>query len=155
MSNHNELPEGVTREEMEVDVLIVGGGAAGLSCALQLSQQIEKHNADIQGGHKQGELIPEQMIVVIEKASEIGAHSFSGAVLKTDALKELVPNFKEENCPLDAEVTYDEVRYLGFCEIFLGLIAAFLPGYGLQFWAIGFGVLHIVYGIIMYHKYDK
>lgn len=51
--------------------------------------------------------------------------------------------------------TYDEVRYLGFCEILLGLISALFPGYGLIFWALGFGVLHIVYGAIMYNKYDK
>jgi hypothetical protein len=51
--------------------------------------------------------------------------------------------------------TYDEIRYLGFCEIGLGLIAAVYPGYGLLFWTIGFGILHIVYGSIMYNKYDK
>ena len=41
--------------------------------------------------------------------------------------------------------TFDEIRYLGFSEIVLGLISALLPGYGLQFWALGFGVLHIIY----------
>ncbi|HEY5918387.1 MAG TPA: hypothetical protein VIU13_13320 [Chryseolinea sp.] len=51
--------------------------------------------------------------------------------------------------------TYDEVRYLGVSEILLGLIAAIFPGYGLIFWALGFGVLHIIYGGIMYNKYDK
>ena len=51
--------------------------------------------------------------------------------------------------------TFDEIRYLGFSEIVLGLISALLPGYGLQFWALGFGVLHIIYGVIMYNKYDK
>lgn len=51
--------------------------------------------------------------------------------------------------------TFDEVRYLGFCEISLGLISAFVPGFGLLFWTLGFGVLHIVYGTIMYNKYDK
>ncbi len=51
--------------------------------------------------------------------------------------------------------TYDEIRYLGFSEIVLGLICALYPGYGLIFWAIGFGVLHIFYGAIMYNKYDK
>ena len=107
-----DLPEGVTREEMDVDVLIVGGGAAGLSAALKLVQKIEKHNQDISAGKKTGDLIPDQMIVVLEKGPEVGAHSFSGAVLKTDALTELVPNFKDEGCPLDAEVTHDEVRYL-------------------------------------------
>jgi hypothetical protein len=51
--------------------------------------------------------------------------------------------------------TFDEIRYLGFSEIAIGLICAALPGYGLFFWALGFGVLHIVYGVIMYNKYDK
>jgi len=50
--------------------------------------------------------------------------------------------------------TVDEVRYLGFSEIILGLISAMVPGYGLIFWAIGFGILHIIYGVIMYNKYD-
>jgi electron-transferring-flavoprotein dehydrogenase len=113
MSQALDLPEGVTREQMDVDVLIVGGGAAGLSCALQISQQIEKHNQEITDGKRSGTPIPEQMIVVLEKAIEVGAHSLSGAVLKTDALKELIPNFKEEGCPLDAEVTEDAVYYLG------------------------------------------
>jgi MFS family permease len=51
--------------------------------------------------------------------------------------------------------TLTDIRYLGFCEIVLGLLCAILPGYGLIFWAIGFGVLHIVYGIVMHNKYDK
>jgi len=51
--------------------------------------------------------------------------------------------------------TVDEIRYLGFCEIGLGLICALLPGYGLLFWSLGFGVLHIVYGAILYNKYDS
>lgn len=51
--------------------------------------------------------------------------------------------------------TYAEVRFLGLTEIVLGLIAAFIPGYGLIFWAIGFGVMHIVYGAVMHFRYDK
>ncbi|MDB5111912.1 MAG: hypothetical protein JWR67_3026 [Mucilaginibacter sp.] len=51
--------------------------------------------------------------------------------------------------------TFTDVKYLGLIEIILGLIAACFPGYGLLFWAIGFGVLHIVYGIVMYLKYDR
>ncbi|HEY8928221.1 MAG TPA: hypothetical protein VIM55_03460 [Mucilaginibacter sp.] len=51
--------------------------------------------------------------------------------------------------------TFTMVKYLGISEIILGLIAACLPGYGLLFWAIGFGVLHIVYGSVMYFKYDR
>lgn len=51
--------------------------------------------------------------------------------------------------------TFDEVRYLGFSEIALGLVSALWPGFGLIFWALGFGLLHIIYGSIMYHKYDR
>ncbi len=51
--------------------------------------------------------------------------------------------------------TFDEVRYLGYTEIIIGLISALLPGYGLLFWTIGFGVMHIVYGAAMYFKYDR
>ena len=51
--------------------------------------------------------------------------------------------------------TVDEIRYLGFSEIVLGLICSLYPGYGLVFWAIGFGVLHIIYGAILYNKYDS
>ncbi|MEO5978938.1 MAG: hypothetical protein ABIS36_05810 [Chryseolinea sp.] len=51
--------------------------------------------------------------------------------------------------------TVDEIRYLGFSEIILGLFSALYPGYGLIFWSIGFGVLHIIYGAIMYNKYDS
>lgn len=50
---------------------------------------------------------------------------------------------------------YDEIRYLGYSEICLGLISAALPGYGLLFWSLGFGVLHIIYGLFMFRKYDR
>ncbi len=118
MSNYTgpiseDLPEGVQRDTMDVDVLIVGGGAAGLSCAYQAALDIEKHNQDIQTGKKTGTEIKDPMIVVLEKGSEIGAHSFSGAVLNPKALQELIPNYKELGCPLDAEVTEDAVYYLG------------------------------------------
>ncbi|MBT1703981.1 hypothetical protein [Chryseosolibacter indicus] len=53
------------------------------------------------------------------------------------------------------QYTYDEIRYLGFCEIVIGLIAAALPGFGLIFWALGFGVLHVIYGSVMHYRYDK
>jgi hypothetical protein len=50
---------------------------------------------------------------------------------------------------------FDEVRYLGYSEIILGLISAIFPGYGLFFWAFGFGVLHIIYGAVMFKRYDQ
>lgn len=49
----------------------------------------------------------------------------------------------------------DDIRYLGFLEIALGLLSSFFIGYGFLFWSIGFGVLHIVYGTYMYVKYER
>jgi len=54
-----------------------------------------------------------------------------------------------------SKYTYDSIFYLGLSEVILGLLSAFYPGYGLFFWAAGFGVLHIIYGVVMYFKYDK
>lgn len=54
-----------------------------------------------------------------------------------------------------SKYTYSDIRYLGYLEIMLGLIAIFNIGYGLIFWALGFGVLHIIYGLLMYFKYEK
>ncbi|WCT11052.1 hypothetical protein [Mucilaginibacter jinjuensis] len=54
-----------------------------------------------------------------------------------------------------SQYTYGDVRWLGLSEIALGLLATILPGYGLYFWALGFGVLHILYGSVMYFKYDR
>lgn len=54
-----------------------------------------------------------------------------------------------------SKYTLSDIRYLGYCEILLGLINLFFIGYGLWFWAIGFGVLHIAYGISMWWKYER
>jgi predicted lysophospholipase L1 biosynthesis ABC-type transport system permease subunit len=54
-----------------------------------------------------------------------------------------------------SKYTRNDIRMLGFAEIALGLIASFFVGYGLLFWALGFGVLHIFYGTYMYFKYEK
>lgn len=109
VNNFFPLPEGYKNEEMEADILIIGGGSAGLSCAYQIQKQFEelqsKNDPSVQGKEA-------PMIIVLEKASEIGAHSFSGAVLNPLALKELFPNFKELGCPLESEVHEDSVHYL-------------------------------------------
>jgi hypothetical protein len=54
-----------------------------------------------------------------------------------------------------SKYTLNDIRYLGVCEIILGLISSFYIGYGLIFWAVGFGVLHIIYGSVMYFKYER
>ncbi len=84
---------------MEADVLIVGAGPAGLSCALHLARLIKKHN----GSGAKPELSAEN-IYVLEKGREIGAHQLSGAIMNPKALAELVPDFAN-NAPLDTPVT--------------------------------------------------
>ena len=58
-------------------------------------------------------------------------------------------------CVNASKYTFKDVRYLGILEIILGVIAVDFSGYGLWFWVVGFGILHIIYGAIMYVKYDK
>ncbi len=91
------------RESMEVDVVIVGAGPAGLSTAcrlLQLAAEAEK----------------EISVCVLEKGSEIGAHILSGAVFEPSALNELFPDWKERGAPLNTPVTGDDIYYLGGAE---------------------------------------
>ncbi len=89
----------IQREQLEADVLIVGAGPAGLSCALHLANLIKKHN---DSGAKP-ELSAEN-IYVLEKGREIGAHQLSGAIMNPKALAELVPDFAK-SVPLDTPVT--------------------------------------------------
>ncbi|MFN8326262.1 MAG: hypothetical protein U0T80_11055 [Flavobacteriaceae bacterium] len=58
-------------------------------------------------------------------------------------------------CVNASKYTLRDVRYLGITEIILGLIAVEFSGYGLYFWVLGFGICHIVYGALMYFKYDR
>ncbi len=54
-----------------------------------------------------------------------------------------------------SKYTLGEVKYLGYCQVILGGISLWMPGYGLYFWAAGFGILHIIYGLLMWNKYDR
>src|SRR5229473_4757850 len=98
--------EGVERPQMPADVVIVGGGPAGMACALRLSQLIDANNA----AHPDSQLSKEN-IYVLEKAREIGQHCLSGALLDPRSMRELLPGFEKE-APLDAEVTKEAVYFL-------------------------------------------
>lgn len=54
-----------------------------------------------------------------------------------------------------SKYSFDELRFLGISEIILGLLAVYFIGFGILFWAIGFGILHIIYGALMYYKYER
>lgn len=110
---NTEFENNIQREQMDVDVLIVGGGCAGLAAAYHLASSIERYNADVAAGLRSGPEIPEQMIAVIEKGSEIGAHSLSGAVMNPVAIRELMPDYRERGAPIECDVEEDAVYYLG------------------------------------------
>jgi electron-transferring-flavoprotein dehydrogenase len=83
------------RESMEYDVVIVGAGPSGLSCAIRLKQ-----------------LKPELTVCVLEKGSEVGAHLLSGAALEPRALNELIPDWKNLGAPVNVACTTDKFIFL-------------------------------------------
>ena len=99
------LPD-IDHPEMPADVVIVGGGPAGMACALRLSQLIDDYNTR----HPEAQLSKEN-IYVLEKAREAGQHSLSGALLDPRSMKELLPGFEKE-APLDATVHKEGVYFL-------------------------------------------
>lgn len=87
------------RESLEFDVLIVGGGPAGLAAAIRLRQIALETGNDIS-------------VLVVEKAAEAGAHTLAGAVMEPRALNELIPDWKDKNAPLQTAVEQDEFWFL-------------------------------------------
>jgi len=89
----------VERESMEFDMVVVGGGPAGLSAAIRFAQMALESGEEL-------------TVCLVEKGSEIGAHILSGAVIETRALDELLPDWQEQGAPLNTPVTDDIFYYL-------------------------------------------
>ena len=101
-----ELP-GIERETLDVDVVIVGAGPAGLAAAYRLAELIKAHNESRAEKKLEG-----LSIAVLEKGKEIGSHGISGAVMDPRGIAELMPDWLERGCPIESPVTDDAFWYL-------------------------------------------
>jgi electron-transferring-flavoprotein dehydrogenase len=102
----------IEREQIDMDVLFVGAGPANLAAALHLKNEIKRHDELVERGVKGTRKIGDIEIGIIEKGSFVGAHILSGAVMDPIAIRELMPDFLAQGCPVDSVVTEDAFWYL-------------------------------------------
>ncbi|KXK05694.1 MAG: electron-transferring-flavoprotein dehydrogenase [Acidobacteria bacterium OLB17] len=100
------------REQVPMDVVFVGAGPANLAAALHLKTQLKLHNEMVEKGLKFGKVVEDLEVAIVEKGPAVGAHILSGAVMDPRAIRELMPDFLGEGCPIDTVVTEDAFWYL-------------------------------------------
>lgn len=105
---------GIERDSMEFDVVIVGAGPSGLAAACRLMQLAKENNQEL-------------TVCLVEKGSEVGAHTLSGAVIESRAIEELFPNWKELGAPLNVPVKRDELYLLRGETSSVKIPNAFIP----------------------------
>ncbi|HXF42352.1 MAG TPA: electron transfer flavoprotein-ubiquinone oxidoreductase [Pyrinomonadaceae bacterium] len=100
------------RDRIEVDVLFVGAGPANLAAAYHLKRKCAEYDHLVDLGVKKTSKIGEIEIAILEKGSAVGSHILSGAIMDPKAIRELMPDFLEQGCPVDSVVTEDGFWYL-------------------------------------------
>ncbi|NAS11055.1 hypothetical protein [Poritiphilus flavus] len=157
MSAYSDLSEMETilqERELTIELLMIAGGVLvlALGTGILLSIRKAKREGEKIWNHSSKRLVINFFIPLL------AGGLFSIAMLQYGYLSLVAPAtlvFYGLACVNASKYTYGDVRYLGIANIVLGLIATQFVGYGLFFWAMGFGVLHILYGTLMYYRYDR
>lgn len=108
------MSDEIERDELPCSALFVGAGPANLAGAIRLMDLIAEHNAGVEAGTIEGAAIDveDHPVMVIEKASEVGEHCMSGAILDPKALAELIPDFLDKEPPFDGPALHDKVQVM-------------------------------------------